>query len=82
MLRLLRPRRRTTVRLFDDEREQRWRARFTAPRMSRPGWARDAPDRCVYTSNASGTTEVYVWDRATDQHRRVTDRSAPCGRPS
>ena len=23
-------------RLFDDEREQRWRARFTAPRMSRP----------------------------------------------
>ncbi|MHA6628302.1 prolyl oligopeptidase family serine peptidase [Pseudonocardia sichuanensis] len=61
-------------RLFDDEREQRWRARFTAPRMSRPGWARDVPDRCVYTSNVSGTTEVYVWDRATDQHRRVTDR--------
>jgi dienelactone hydrolase len=61
-------------RLFDDEREQRWRARFTAPRMSRPAWARDAPDRCVYTANASGTTEVYVWDRATDLHRRVTDR--------
>ncbi len=61
-------------RLFDDEREQRWRARFTAPRMSRPAWARDAPDRSVYTSNASGTTEVYVWDRATDGHRRVTDR--------
>jgi len=62
-------------RLFDDdEREERWRARFTAPRMSRPAWARDAPDRCVYTSNASGTTEVYVWDRATDLHRKVTDR--------
>ena len=61
-------------RLFDDEREQRWRARYTAPRMSRPAWARDAPDRCLYTSNASGTTEVYVWDRATDLHRRVTDR--------
>ena len=60
--------------LFDDEREQRWRARYTAPRMSRPGWARDAPDRCLYTSNASGTTEVYVWDRATDGHRQVTDR--------
>jgi dipeptidyl aminopeptidase/acylaminoacyl peptidase len=42
--------------------------------MSRPGWAKDAPDRSVYTSNASGTTEVYVWDRATDTHRRVTDR--------
>jgi dienelactone hydrolase len=63
-------------RLFDDddEREQRWRARFTAPRMSRPAWARDAPDRSVYTSNASGTTEVYVWDRATDTHRQITDR--------
>jgi dienelactone hydrolase len=64
-------------RLFaDDEREQRWRARFTAARMSRPAWARDAPDRCAYTSNASGTTEVYVWDRATDTHRRVTDRKS------
>jgi dipeptidyl aminopeptidase/acylaminoacyl peptidase len=61
-------------RLFDDEREQRWRARFTAPRMSRPAWARHAPDRSVYTSNASGTTEVYAWDRARDTHRQVTDR--------
>jgi dipeptidyl aminopeptidase/acylaminoacyl peptidase len=62
-------------RLFDDdERERRWRARFTATRVSRPGWARDAPDRSAYTSNASGTTEVYVWDRATDLHRKVTDR--------
>jgi dienelactone hydrolase len=62
-------------RLFtDDAREQRWRARFTATRMSRPHWARDAPDRNVYTSNATGTTEVYAWDRATGTHRRVTDR--------
>jgi dipeptidyl aminopeptidase/acylaminoacyl peptidase len=62
-------------RLFaDDARERRWRARFTAIRMSRPQWARDAPDRNVYTSNASGTIEVYVWDRATDTHRRVTGR--------
>jgi Dipeptidyl aminopeptidases/acylaminoacyl-peptidases len=65
-------------RLFpdDDEREARWRARFTAPRVSRPHWAKDAPDRCVYTSNVSGTVEVYVWDRATDTHRQVTDRPA------
>jgi dienelactone hydrolase len=62
-------------RLFDDEREPRWRARFTATRMSRPRWARDAPDRCVYTSNAGGTTEVYAWDRATGTHRQVTDRA-------
>ncbi len=64
-------------RLFDDdERERRWRARFTATRMSRPHWARDTPDRNVYTSNASGATQVYVWDRATDLHRQVTDRPA------
>jgi len=62
--------------LFDDEREARWRARFTAVRMSRPAWARDAPDRSLYTSNASGTTEVYAWDRATDLHRQVTDRKS------
>jgi dienelactone hydrolase len=62
-------------RLFaDDARERRWRARFTATRLSRPHWARDAPDRNVYTSNATGTTEVHTWDRATDTHRRVTDR--------
>ncbi|MDT7581027.1 MAG: hypothetical protein QOK35_2291 [Pseudonocardiales bacterium] len=62
-------------RLFaDDAREHRWRARFTATRMSRPHWARDAPDRNVYTSNATGTTEVYVWDRVTGTHRQVTDR--------
>jgi dipeptidyl aminopeptidase/acylaminoacyl peptidase len=64
-------------RLFaDDAREERWRARFTATRMSRPTWARDAPDRNVYTSNATGTIEVYAWDRATDTHRQVTDRRA------
>ena len=64
-------------RLFaDDAREQRWRARFTATRMSRPDWARDAPDRNVYTSNATGTVEVYTWDRHTGVHRQVTDRRA------
>jgi dienelactone hydrolase len=62
-------------RLFDDDaREQRWRARFTATRMSRPDWARDAPERSVYTSNATGTVEVYTWDRATGTHRQVTNR--------
>jgi dienelactone hydrolase len=61
--------------LFDDpQAEARWRARFTAPRISLPQWARDAPDRCLYTSNASGTWEVYAWDRATGTHRQVTSR--------
>ncbi|MEV6912150.1 prolyl oligopeptidase family serine peptidase [Amycolatopsis sp. NPDC051071] len=62
-------------RLFDDaEAEARWRARFHAPRISVPEWAIDAPDACVYVSNASGVWEVYSWDRSTGEHRRVTDR--------
>jgi dienelactone hydrolase len=42
--------------------------------MSLPSWARDAPDRCLYLSNASGTVELYAWDRGADSHRKVTDR--------
>ncbi|MEW2505176.1 prolyl oligopeptidase family serine peptidase [Amycolatopsis sp. NPDC047767] len=62
-------------RLFADaDAESRWRARFHAARISVPEWARDAPDANVYVSNASGVWEVYTWDRATDSHRRVTDR--------
>ncbi len=61
--------------LFEDpETDRRWRARFHAARVSVPDWARDAPDRCVYSSNASGTWEIYAWDRATGTHRQVTDR--------
>ncbi|HWC79713.1 MAG TPA: prolyl oligopeptidase family serine peptidase [Pseudonocardiaceae bacterium] len=62
--------------LFDDpEREARWRARFTAARISAPEWALDAADRSLYISNASGVWEVYAWDRASDTHRQVTDRA-------
>lgn len=58
----------------DPETEARWRARFTAPRMSAPSWAENAPDRNLYLSNAAGAWEIYAWDRATDTHRKVTDR--------
>lgn len=61
--------------LFDDpEAEARWRDRFTAPRVSLPGWADDAPDRSLYLSNSSGVWEIYAWDRGADTHRKVTDR--------
>ena len=49
----------------------RWQARFRAPRVSLPGWAEDAPHRCLYTSDVSGVVEQYAWDRA--------DRRAPPG---
>ena len=62
-------------RLFEDpEAEKRWRARFTARRVSLPDWALEAPERSLYVSNASGVWEVYAWDRAKDEHRQVTNR--------
>ncbi|HEU5474869.1 MAG TPA: prolyl oligopeptidase family serine peptidase [Actinophytocola sp.] len=58
----------------DADAEARWRARFTAARVTLPHWAQDAPDRNHYLSNSSGVWEVYAWDRATDIHRQVTNR--------
>ena len=58
----------------DPDAEARWRARFTAPRVTLPGWAEDAPDRNLYLSNSRGVWEIYAWDRVADTHRKVTDR--------
>ncbi len=58
----------------DPAAESRWRARFSAPRVSLPHFARDAVERNLYTSNASGTFEIYAWDRDAGTHRQVTDR--------
>ena len=41
-----------------------WEKRFRAPRVSLPDWAEDAPDRSLFVSNATGTYELYAWDRA------------------
>ncbi|MFI6644360.1 prolyl oligopeptidase family serine peptidase [Streptomyces sp. NPDC050504] len=51
-----------------------WEQRFRAPRVSLPEWAEDAPDRSLFVSNATGTYELYAWDRATGARRQVTDR--------
>ena len=51
-----------------------WEQRFRAARISLPEWADDAPDRSVFVSNATGTHEVYAWDRSTGSSRQVTDR--------
>ncbi|HEU5161129.1 MAG TPA: prolyl oligopeptidase family serine peptidase [Streptosporangiaceae bacterium] len=55
--------------------EERWQARFRAARVTLPGWAEDAPHRCIYRSNATGTWEIYAWDRLRDTRRQVTDRA-------
>ena len=52
-----------------------WEQRVRATRVSLPEWARDAADRCLYVSNATGTFELYAWDRATGSTRQVTDRA-------
>ena len=50
-----------------------WIERYRASRVTLPMWARDAPERCTYASNAAGLWQVYAWDRETGVHRQVTD---------
>ncbi len=54
--------------------EAAWRLRFRASRTTLPDWADDAPDRLLYGSNHPGKWELFAWDRASDEHRQVTDR--------
>ncbi|WP_262386948.1 prolyl oligopeptidase family serine peptidase [Streptomyces sp. TRM49041] len=51
-----------------------WEKRFRAPRVSLPEWALDAPSRALFVSNATGTYELYAWDRETGEQRQATDR--------
>lgn len=51
-----------------------WEKRFRAPRVSLPEWAEDAPDHSLFVSNATGTYELYSWDRSSGEQRQVTDR--------
>lgn len=61
--------------LFDDPAaERRWRARFSAPRLSLPSPARDVPGRAMFVSNETGTYELYCWDVDTDLRMQATDR--------
>jgi dienelactone hydrolase len=62
------------------ERTPDWQRRFLAVTVDVPSWAPDAPDRFLYTSDASGVKQQWTWDRATDTHRMITDR--PAGTPS
>ncbi|MFF2374528.1 prolyl oligopeptidase family serine peptidase [Streptomyces xiamenensis] len=51
-----------------------WERRFRAPRLSLPQWALEAPHRSLFISNATGTFELYAWDRTTGSRRQATDR--------
>ena len=43
------------------------------PQVTFPRWARDAPERLVYSSNSSGSWQLWAWDRAVGTRRQVTD---------
>ncbi|MER6911226.1 prolyl oligopeptidase family serine peptidase [Streptomyces sp. NPDC000594] len=60
--------------MTDTENLPAWERRFRAPRVSLPDWAEDAPDRSLFVSNATGTFELYAWDRSTGEQRQATDR--------
>ncbi len=51
-----------------------WEQRLRAGRVTLPDWAEDAPHRCLYVSNTTGTFELWSWDRRSGSHLRVTDR--------
>lgn len=61
--------------MSDAEAMPDWEKRFRAPRVSLPEWAEDAPERSLFVSNATGTYELYAWNRATGDQRQVTDRA-------
>jgi dipeptidyl aminopeptidase/acylaminoacyl peptidase len=52
-----------------------WELRYRAPKVWLPDWAEDAPHRCLYVSNQTGTYELHAWDRTTDVHRQATSRA-------
>src|SRR5262245_6008835 len=54
--------------------EPSWVQRFRAISVGFPVSARDVPSRSIYGSNATGSQQVYAWDREQDTHTRLTDR--------
>lgn len=56
--------------------EPAWQLRFRAARMTLPRWARLRPERSIFTSNASGTVEIYAWDRSRGTIHQLTKRPA------
>lgn len=53
--------------------EPLWKRRFRAPIVGFPTWSVHAPDRLVYTSSESGVYQLHSWDRATGEHRQITN---------
>ncbi|HSJ50198.1 MAG TPA: alpha/beta fold hydrolase [Actinomycetota bacterium] len=52
-----------------------WEQRFRAPTQTFPHWGRGHADRLVYTSDAEGSFQAYVMDRAAGPPRRLSDEA-------
>ncbi|MBW3604274.1 MAG: prolyl oligopeptidase family serine peptidase [Actinobacteria bacterium] len=50
-----------------------WQQRFHAVRYALPSWARHAPHRTAYTTNASGVRQLWSWDLRTGRHTQLTN---------
>lgn len=61
-----------------------WQRRFTAPRVTLPSWAAEAPHRLAYSTTASGVWQVMSWDLQAGTHTQVTDKATGVlgGRPT
>ena len=51
-----------------------WERRYRAVRVGLPDHAQDRPERCVLTTDVTGTAEAWVWDRSTGELRQATAR--------
>lgn len=49
-----------------------WQRRFHGPRIDMPGWARERPERVVYSSSRGGSWQGWTWDMSEGRHRRLT----------
>jgi dipeptidyl aminopeptidase/acylaminoacyl peptidase len=55
-----------------DASELSWQSRYRLPTVTLPTWARDQPDRLLYTSDASGATQFYRYDMSSGRRWQVT----------
>ena len=49
-----------------------WERRFRAPRLDLPHWARERPERVVYSSSRGGSWQGWTWDMERSRHQRLT----------
>lgn len=52
-----------------------WEARFRAPQVGFPHWARDAPECLVFGSDDTGSWQVHALDQARGMRWKITDEA-------